>query len=174
MPSPGPAEEKPAGRTMAVLRRGSFDEVRQQNGWNFARKGQGYLALRSQWPAVWSPEGVLAGEGLIAEGRQNVWICQLGRAVVDGSFEDWATRIAMAPLEFCGLAVRYHAPGVGNVRFGWEGPLEIDGRVVPLGDYPRFGNPYCHSPYGSGRYEISCAERRLLIDFNTGRHEEGK
>jgi hypothetical protein len=174
MPSPGPAEEMPAGRTMAVLRRGSFDEVRQHNGWIFARKGQGYLALRCQCPAVWSPDGVLAGEGLIAEDRQNVWICQLGRAAVDGAFEDWTSRIATAWLEVRGLAVRYHAPGVGNVRFGWEGPLEIDDRAVPLGDYPRFGNPYCHSPYGSGRYDISCAERRLLIDFNTGRLEEGK
>ena len=172
VPSPGPSEELPVGRTLAVLRRSNFDEVVQRNGWILARKGHGYLALRSKVPGVWSPDGVLGGEGILAEGRQNVWICQLGREAVDGSFDNWARRIATAPLEFSGLSIRYQVPGLGEIRFGWDGPLEIDGKAIALGDYPRFDNPYCRTGYGSGRYEISHAGHHLVIDFNTGQHDE--
>jgi hypothetical protein len=171
-PSPGPAEELPAGKTVAVFRRAAMDEVQEQNGWILARKGRAYLALRSKQPIRWSAGDVLGGEGLVAEGRQNVWICQLGREAVDGPFDRWAHRITTADLEFSGLSVRYHAQGVGVVCFGWDGPLSIDGRQVPLGPCPRFGNPYCASAYGSGRYAISHAGQRLLIDFNAAKHEE--
>lgn len=40
--------------THAWLPQDKFDEVLEQNGWIFARKGDGYLALRSQNPYVWN------------------------------------------------------------------------------------------------------------------------
>ena len=113
VPSPGPSEESPVGRTLAVLRRSNFDEVAQRNGWILARKGHGYLALRSKSPVVWSSNGVLGAEGLVADARQNLWICQLGREAVDGPFDDWARRIASAELEFSGLSCRYPRTGPG-------------------------------------------------------------
>ncbi|MBC7365186.1 MAG: hypothetical protein H7343_00010 [Undibacterium sp.] len=176
MPSPSPSEDTLVPRTYAVLRRALFDEVAQRGPWTFARKGHAYLALASRNPTAWSDAGVLGGAGLIAEGRQNIWICQLGREALDGSFPAWSEKIFAAPLVFSGttdaLAVDYAAPGVGRVNYGWDGPLRIDGRAEPLTDYARFDNPYCLSPYGSGRYEISHAGHRLLLDFNTGERRE--
>lgn len=166
MPSPGPAQEELLGYTVAVLRRAAFDEVIERQGWVLARKGEGYLALRSQAPTRWSADGVLQGEGLIADGRRNVWICQMGRAVVDGPFDAWASRIADAPLSFGDLAVAYHAPGVGEFRFGWEGPLTVDGNPIRLDHYRRFDNPYCQAEFGRGQYEIEHAGDRLTIDFS--------
>jgi hypothetical protein len=60
------------------------------------RKGKGYLALWSRQPTGWSRDGVFGGEGLVAEGRKNIWICQLGREKVDGPFAAWRARIAAA------------------------------------------------------------------------------
>lgn len=166
MPSPGPAEELPAGYTEAIFHRGSYDEVVEKNGWIFGRKGQGYIALRSQLPAQWSANCVLKGEGLIAEGRKNIWICQLGRTRVDGAFPEWTEKIAAAPLRFEGLSVSYRAPGIGEAHMNWDDPLTIDGKPVITSGYARFDNPYCRSEWGSGRYEIHFGRESLVQDFS--------
>lgn len=70
------------------------------------------------------------------------------------------------------LLLGYHAPGIGHVSFTWDAPLTINGRIEPLGDYARFDNPYCVSPYGSGRYVINGVERKLVLDFNTAERTE--
>ena len=154
--------------TVAVFRRDAFDEVVEKGRWVFGRKADGYVALYSKEPAVWTAEGVLKGEGLIAQGRKNVWICQLGRKSVDGPFETWTKAISAARLDCEGLNVTYDAPGVGTAAFGWEGPLTVDGTSIPLGDYPRFGNPYCTSDFESAEYVISSSGRTLTLDFKKG------
>jgi hypothetical protein len=165
--SPGPAQEELLDYTVAVLRRSAFDEVIERKGWVLARKGNGYLALRSQMAVRWTEKGVLQGEGLIADGRRNVWICQLGRAAIDGAFSEWVDRIVAAPLSFGDLAVTYSAPGVGELAFAWEGPLTVDGKAVNLADYQRFDNPYCRAEFGRGLYEIQHEGDSLKIDFVT-------
>ena len=158
--------------TVAIFRRAVFDEVIEQAGWIFGRKDRGYIALRSQQPVRWTANGVLRGEGLIADGRRNVWICQLGRAADDGPFATWAARIAAAPLAWGDRSVRYDAPGIGRAEFAWEGPLTIDGHPIRLGDHGRFENPYCFSEHGSGRYEIAFRQHRLILDFPAGMRQE--
>ncbi|MEO6243887.1 MAG: hypothetical protein ABIQ12_00510, partial [Opitutaceae bacterium] len=174
MPSPSPSEDMLVPRTYAVLRRALFDEVTQRGNWTFARKGPAYLALWSHAATTWTQRGVLGGEGLIAEGRQNIWVCQLGREAVDGPFTAWVETLAAAPIEsdMENLFVDYRAPGVGQVSLAWEGPMRIDGRVEPLGDYARFDNPHCVSAYGLGRYEIRSGGHNLVLDFNTGERTE--
>ncbi len=172
MPSPGPCEEVLLPRTVAVFRRQAFDEVTEQGGWVLARHGHGYLALRSRNPVRWTPDGVLQGEGLIAEGRRNVWICQMGRRAVDGPFTEWCARIAAAEVVYGENSAEYAAPGLGRVRLAWEGPLTLDGVPVPLGNYARFDNAYCHADYGAGVYDIAYRDYHLSLDIAAGRREE--
>jgi len=172
MPSPAPSEEELLPYTVAIFRRAAFDEVIEQAGWVFGRKGRGYIALRSQQPARWTADGVLRGEGLIADGRRNVWVCQLGRAADDGPFAAWVARIAAAPLAWGDRAVRYAAPGIGLAEFAWEEPLTVDGQPICLGDHGRFENPYCCAEHGSGRYEITFRRHSLMLDFPTGTRQE--
>ena len=171
-PSPAPADEVPDPRTVAVFRRDSFDEVSQANGWTFGRKGSGYVALWSRAPTTWSADGVFGGEGLVAAGRQNIWICQLGRTKTDGDFRAWRERIASAPVVASDTTVKYRAPGLGQVSFGWQGPLRINGRSIPLSGYARFDNPYTRTAYGQDRFVISTAGHRLVIDFKKNEHRE--
>jgi len=170
MPSPGPAEELPAGYTLAVFRRANYSEVVERNGWVFGRQGNGYIAIRSQLPVRWTKDGALHGEGLIADGRKNIWICQMGRAAVDGPFQSWTERIASAPLKYEGLSVRYQALGIGTATMSWDDPLTINGNPVATTGYPRFDNPYCHAEWGKGLYPIRYKGRTLTLDFGAPRH----
>jgi hypothetical protein len=129
--------------THAWLPRDAYDEVLERAGWIFARKGDGYLALRSSQPVSWReaangrPEDV--GRELIAQGRETAWICHLGRRAEDGEFAAFVEAVSAAEVRFEGLGVMYAAPGVGLVRFGWDGPLTVEGESVPLDGYPREG-----------------------------------
>ena len=105
MPSPGPSEEDLLDYTVAVFRRSAFDEVVEDNGWVLARKGDGYVGLWSRQEALWTEDGVFKGEGLVAKGRQNVWICQMGRKAKDGDFVEWCRAISAARVKGEGLSV---------------------------------------------------------------------
>jgi hypothetical protein len=163
--APPPLEARHHAFTHAYFPRWAFDEVVEHNGWIFGRAGEGYLALYSQEPFEWVAEGPDAGQEIIALGRQNVWIAQLGRAAVDGSFEDFIKAVAAAPLDIHGLKVAYQAPGLGLVRFDWQGDLTLDGEVVSLDGYPRWDNPYTQAPFGARHYTIEHNGVKLELDF---------
>ncbi|MCS7282355.1 MAG: hypothetical protein NZ769_03200, partial [Anaerolineae bacterium] len=145
--------------THAWLPRDRFDEVVEADGWIFARKGEGYLALRSQHPYFWNEgrpvDGPIAirlaeedrGREVVVPGRHNIWICQLGRRAEDGDFAAFVRALRAAPLVFEDLRVTFHSPGNGEIRFGWEGPLQVNGVPFPLSGYPRYENPYLRVPF---------------------------
>jgi hypothetical protein len=141
----------------------------ENNGWVFGRKGNAYIALRSQAPAEWSAKGVLGGEGLIANGRKNIWICQMGRLALDGPFLAWTEKIAAAPLTYAGLSVHYRGPGLKDAQVSWDDPLTVGSAAVETTGYPRFDNPYCRSEWGSGIYPIRFKGQSLTLDFVSGR-----
>ncbi len=166
IPSPAPSEEVPLPYTCAYFPRAAFDEVVERDGWVFARKGDGYLALRSQHPHQWMAEAVFRQEGFRVDGLRNAYICQIGRRAVDGTFSQFADRIARSRVAFDDLSVRYDAPGLGEARVAWDGPFAVDGAPIPLRDYARFDNPYCRAEFGARRFEIAHAGRHLTLDFD--------
>ena len=65
--------------THAWFPKDKFDEVVERDGWVFARKGDGYLALYSRNPYRWQTEdGEDQDREIIAEGKTNIWLCELG------------------------------------------------------------------------------------------------
>lgn len=159
--------------THAYFPRWAFDEIvevpaRDGGGWVFARKDDGYIALYSHQPYEWQAEGPDAGQEMIALGRRNVWIAHLGRQTVDGAFQDFIAAVSTAPLDIRGLNVAYQAPGVGQLEFGWDGPLTIDDEEVSLRSYPRWDNPYSHTDFGSSRIRIQFDGKLLELDFDQG------
>jgi len=173
--------------THAWLPKDKFDEVVEKDRWIFARKGDGYLALRSQNSYYWNTEseasrlrdaksGYFAlrkdpedmDREVIVPGAQNIWLCQLGRKADDGSFEQFINAICSTELTFSGLNVEYRSPGNGLVRFGWEGPFNVDGVKVPLHDYPRYDNPYVRAEFDPNEIKVTVGKHELYLNWEPG------
>ncbi len=153
--------------THAWLPRDKFDEVIECGGWVFARKGNGYLALRSQRPYHWQTgEGEDQGREMIAEGKSNVWICELGSDSEHGSFATFAEKILAAPLTSDGLTVTYHSPSQGRLRFGWTGDLTRNDQPIALHHDVRYDNPYVQADFPSEKLHIKYGEHSLTLDWN--------
>ena len=154
--------------THAWLPRDQFDEFIEKDGWVFARRGDGYLALRSQNPYQWQ---TAAGEDqnreMIVPGRQNVYICELGRRQQSGTFEAFMQKIRSASVEFETLGVTYDSPSQGRLRFGWSGDLERDGKKVEVHGYPRYDNPYVSAEFPAGTLTVKCGDAQLYLDWKT-------
>ena len=168
--------------THAWLPKDKFDEVIEKNGWIFARKDDGYLALRSQNPYFWNTEGEQEKHNftfgnfaedmdreIIADGAQNIWICQLGRKEDDGRFEQFVEAISLAEVVYNGQNIEYRAPGIGQVRFGWEGALSVDGKEIQLDHYPRYDNPYVQADFDTTKIQVKAGEHVLDLDWETGK-----
>jgi hypothetical protein len=141
--------------THAWLPQERFQQVIERGGWIFARFQQSYLALRSQHAYRWlAGPGEIDASEVVAPGKRNIWICELGRAAVDGSFGDFVERIAAAEVAYRGRSVTYHSPTQGVLSFGWQGPLRHNGEIVPLSDYPRYDNPYSQAAFPADEVKI--------------------
>jgi hypothetical protein len=173
--------------THAWFPKDKFDEVVEKKGWIFARKGEGYLGLRSQNPYFWNTDSGVSrlpnakppdfairknpedmDREIIADGAQNVWICQMGRKAEDGEFPDFVEKVSAAEIAFSGLNVEYRSPANGLIRFGWEGGFSADGVEVPLRDYPRYDNPFVHAEFGVHEIKIAQGEHELTLNWETG------
>jgi hypothetical protein len=161
--------------THAWLPRDCFDEVVERGGWVFARKNEGYLALRSRQPVRWQDQpGEDRDRELIAEGRDNVWICELGRRGEDGGFEEFSDRIAAAPLSFGRRGVVYDSPSQGRIEFAWRGPLKQRGEIVPMRDFARYDSPWVNAPFPPEQIRAECGDDWLQLDWATaGRSASG-
>jgi len=170
--APPPLEARHYAFTHAYFPRWAFDEVIERDHWIFGRCGEGYVALYSHLPFEWVSEGPDADQEVIALGRENVWIVQLGRKSVDGSFNDFVAAITSAPVNIVGLKVAYQAPGLGLVSFDWEGDLTLEGDAIPLDGYPRWMNPYTQAEFGTAQYVIAFQGQQLTLDFETATREQ--
>jgi hypothetical protein len=164
--------------THAWLPKDKFEDVVERNGWIFARKGQGYLGLRSQKPYFWNTDSNEfrlpieyrrnredINRELIADGAQNIWICQMGCQAQDGDFAEFVTTISTAELGFKGRNVEYRSPGNGLIQFGWEGPLLVDRVEFPLRDYGRYENPFAKVEFNSNSIQIANADHKLRLNW---------
>lgn len=158
--------------THAWLPRDKFEEVVEKDGWIFARLGQGYLALLSENPYTWQEHpGEDQRREVIVTAKHNLWICELGRQAVDGSFETFMQRILEAEVEFSGDHVVYQSPTQGRLEFGWKGPLLRDGQPVPLSDYPRYASPYARGDFPLEKLDIQIEDQLLHLDWLTPQRE---
>jgi len=177
--------------THAWLPKDKFDEVVEKDGWVFARKGAGYLALRSQNPYFWrenvphdrvKPSGKNLsardasaypgpedeGREILADGARNIWVCQMGREADDGTFSAFVEKISAAEIVFKGMNIRFRSPGNGLIQFGWEKPLSVDGIEFHLKDYDRYDNPFVQADFNSDEVRVTAGERKLALNWKTG------
>jgi hypothetical protein len=158
--------------THAWLPRDKFDEVVERSGWIFIRLGEGYLALHSKRPYHWQADpGEDCGREVIVPGRENIYICEMGRKASEGDFEDFVERISNAKIAYRGLNVRYHSPSQGILEFGWKGQLRQDGRPIPLNEYPRYSNPFVNARFPARQLRVQADSHVLSLDWDSAGRE---
>ena len=158
--------------THAWLPKDKFDKVVERAPWIFARKDDAYLALCSKNPVTWETRHLRdRGSELIAKGRRNVWICELGSKRENGSFKNFMEVISKARLEFGSLGVEYESPSQGRLEFEWEGPLMQNGKAVCLKDYARYDNPYVQAAFPAENVEFNHNGHFLQLDWPEKRRE---
>ncbi len=141
--------------THAFLDQSQFDEAFKEDGWFFARKDDGYVALwasdpNADWVVNDDPDHQdLGNHEIIAQGEKTIWICELGSSADYESFEAFQTAITSAPLTANAeaLTVDYASPSQGRLVMAWDGPLTREGEPVEVGDYARYDNPYGSAPF---------------------------
>jgi hypothetical protein len=120
-----------------------FDAYEVHDHWAFARKGDGYLALYASNGLSLMKRGPAGYRELRSYGRETVWVCQMGRAALDGSFADFQAKVLALELSVAGLEVRMATLRGQHVTFAWNAPLTLDGVVQPITGFKHYENPYC-------------------------------
>lgn len=150
--------------THAYFPKTAFDEVREISGWVFARKGDGYLALFSRNPIRWAENDGVTNE-LIADGKQNIWICEMGNKKQWKNFDRFIKAVSQAPMQTENLEVWYESPSRGKIEFGWEEAFRVKGEAIPLRFEHQYNNPFCKKEFNSYTMEIKKGRKKLTLDY---------
>lgn len=158
-------EDDPRPFTHVYFPTAQFDEVKEQAGWLFGRKGDGYIAVTSRPGMTAGPRKEFADVERVSLGRECGWICRLGRKAVDGPFAQFAERVAQASIEYGGNRLRYQELGL-KASFGWDEDFVVNGKAVPLSGYPRLESPYVKAARNTQVFEVTCGDKRHKIDLS--------
>jgi hypothetical protein len=142
-----------------------FDESELRDGWAFARKGDGYLALTAARGLEMVKEGPGGYRELRSYGQPNIWICQMGRKTQDGDFAEFKKAVAEMRLEWPGNSARFTNLRGETIAFGWERPLTVDGVEQNLSFGMAIDNPYCRAELDSSQYEIGFGDLLMRLNF---------
>lgn len=153
------------GFTHAHFPTAAFDEYTLRDGWAFARRGSGYLALTASQGLELVTQGHSAWRELRSPGRRNIWLCQLGRAALDGEFGAFQEQVLGLEVAIDGLTVRCETVRGDQLSFGWEGPLLLNGQPQPLAGFKHYENRYVISELGAEDLEVSTTAYRLRLHF---------
>ncbi len=169
--------------THAWLPKDKFDEIEEHAGWIFARRGTGFLALHSQKPYFWNEKATAQadaarygiklrggqeewGREVVAPGKQNIWICQLGSEAENGSFAAFIAAVRNASIRFADQKVAFESPGNGLLEFGWKGDLRLNGKPVELHPPTRYTNPFSQTEFGADLIQVQSGGHALRLDWN--------
>jgi len=154
--------------THAYFPQFGFDEIRQPDAhWTLGKKGDAYVALYSANPVAWSTDPTSQDYELIADGRENVWIVELGSSDEFADFDAFETAVTTATLTVNGTAVDYDSPSVGQVEVGWDGPMTVAATDVDLGPFERWETPYGSQNFGDDRTILEFDGMKLDLDFDS-------
>ncbi|MDP2858715.1 MAG: hypothetical protein Q8P50_12155, partial [Bacillota bacterium] len=154
------------GFTHAYFPVHAFDEYVLRDGWAFARKGDGYLALTASQGLSFITQGHSAYRELRSYGQHNVWLCQMGRAALDGGFVAFQEKVLALGVTFDGLSVSCDTLRGETLSFGWEGALVRNGQEQPLAGFKHYENPYCVADLPANQMQVRSGDYLLRLDFS--------
>ncbi|MDQ3250653.1 MAG: hypothetical protein M3Q45_15785 [Chloroflexota bacterium] len=144
----------------------AFDETALQDGWAFARQGNGYLALTAAGGLQMTMQGDIAYRAVQSSGTNSVWFCHLGRVAQDGSFADFQACVLALDVTFEPAGVHADTLRNDSIDFRWTGPLLINEREAATGQSKQIENPYCVADAGAEQIDIHFQDQQLRLDFS--------
>jgi hypothetical protein len=153
------------GFTHAYFPTFAFDEYEIENGWAFARKGKGCLAITARQGIELVKRGSGGYRELRSYGRNNIWVCHMGQDAQNGYFKTFKRDILeMKPVW------KENAVGLTSLRgeelsFGWEGPLLVNGQEQPITGFKHIENPYCTAALPAESIDIQFGELLMRLNF---------
>ncbi|MFW5981116.1 MAG: hypothetical protein ACOCRU_00910 [bacterium] len=153
-----------------------FDSVEENKHWVFGQKGDAYIGLYSYHPTFWKTENIPSEDkipgkhDLVALGRNNFWICQLGSKSRFGNFKNFIKELSNARVErkpnvLYEAPIKYNSPTDGEVSVGWMEPLIVDGKEIKIEEYPRMKNKYCSVFFDTTQYPIKYKGKKTVLNF---------
>jgi hypothetical protein len=158
-------EEDWMGFTHAYFPTYAFDESILRQGWAFARKGDGYLGITAARGLETLTDGHYATRELRSYGQENVWLCHLGRAALDGDFSSFQKKILSLEVKYTQSSVHFPTLRGESLSFGWQGPFLRNGQEEPLSGFSHYENPFVVSEDASRQLEIRFGENALRLTF---------
>ena len=131
------------GFTHAYFPAQSMDAYEIRDRWAFGKVQESYIALAAANGLDLQKRGDNAYRDLRSIGTPNVWICQMGRASLDGSFSEFIDKVLALPVIFNGIQIEITSLRGENLRFGWQDPFMVNLEVQPLNGFKHYDNPYC-------------------------------
>ena len=153
------------GWTHAYFPVTAFDEFQMRDGWAFARKGDGYLALTAANGLHLLEQGPWAYREIRSPGLHNIWLCQMGRQAEDGDFSTFTGAILANAPHFDDLAVQLQTPRGEKLAFAWEGPLLVNGNPEPITGFRHYDNAYCQAQLPAEEMIIQFQTQQMRLDF---------
>jgi hypothetical protein len=159
-----------------------FDQVREEGGRIFGKRGGAYVAVYSSIPGKWQrPDPELyktlypinwEDEFKFAKPWQytvpkhaTVYVCEMGDEQVNGSFDQFVASFKNAAFSGDTFGFTYDSPSQGKMSFGWSEPLKVNNEEIQIHSYKRYDNPYCQTEFGAKSYHISCGGEDIKLDF---------
>ena len=143
----------------------TFDDYVLRDGWAFAKRGDGYLAITHAQGFSLTEAGRYAQRELRAGAGAQIWLVQMGRVALDDDFAGFQAKVLALPIHYAGTTVRFTTLRGDTLEFGWEGPLRVNGAEQPLDHFKHYANLYTTTALSSSQMEIQWAEAGLRLDF---------
>lgn len=148
--------------------------------WIFGRVGDGYVALYSGQPPEWTTEGDWANKEIMADGKRNVFILQVGSKEEFGSYINFKRRVLSARIHINGLhwapadfECSYDVPNGSRLELHHNEQVRYAGEQFSDDNFPRFENPYAHVAWQQNKYVIQDREHSLTHDLAKGERKFG-
>ena len=153
------------GYTHAFFPTYAFDEYVLRQGWAFARKGDGYLALTSSAGFALVERGESAYRELRSYGQQSTWLCHMGRALLEGDFAAFQSKVLALDTKLEPLAVHCSTLRGEALAFDWHGSLIRNGEVEAMNGYMHYENPYSVVEFPASVMDIRYSDYLLKLHF---------
>lgn len=151
------------GFTHAYFPTYAFDKWKVKDNWGIAQVGDGYIAITAANGLELITTGNNAQREIRSGGKQNTWICMMGRKALDGSFHEFTKKILSLDVTLEPQSIHCDTLRGDTLDFGWRGPLLVNEQTQPLSGFKHYDNPYCEAELGSEQIDVRFGEQMMRL-----------